>query len=206
LGISSVSLLSRNLRLQVNSLLLIIMQRAVFLDRDGTIVEDIGYLHEREKIRFLPGAISAIKLLNQNHLNVIVITNQAGVARGFYTEETVTALHKYILDTLAEQDAVIDAFYYCPHHIEGIVEKYRKACYCRKPNPGMIEKAANDLNIDLKESFVIGDNIKDIEAGQRAGCRTILLAGKPSVDARDSLFKPHYVASDLYHAVKWLLK
>jgi D-glycero-D-manno-heptose 1,7-bisphosphate phosphatase len=183
------------------------MRRAVFLDRDGTIVEDTGYLHEREKARFLPGAIKAIRLLNGDGLIVIVVTNQAGIARGYYTEEAVNELHKYMRDVLAEQGAVIDAFYYCPHHIEGTIERYRQACYCRKPNPGMLEQAASDFGIELGSSFVIGDNISDIEAGRRAGCRTILLDGKvPPDDERRNTAGIDYFAPTLLDAVQWLLK
>lgn len=186
--------------------------KAVFLDRDGTIVEDTGHLHEREKVRFFPGVAEAIKLLNEKGFKVIVVTNQAGVARGLYTEETVRELNSYIQECLAGQEAIIERFYYCPHHIEGVVEEYRKVCDCRKPNPGMIQQAVCDFDIDLKSSFVIGDNLSDVEAGRRAGCRTILLASSRSgaMDESDlkvtSENRPDHIAGDLYEAVQWLLK
>ncbi|MBI2851734.1 MAG: HAD family hydrolase [Chloroflexi bacterium] len=181
------------------------MAKAVFLDRDGTIVEDTGYLHEREKVRFFPDVDKAIGLLNRAGFKIIIVTNQAGVARGYYTEGIVRELNRYIRESLAAQGALIDRFYYCPHHIEGIIEEYRKACDCRKPNTGMIEQAVRDFNIDLAASFVIGDQLSDIEAGRRAGCRTVLLAGssKPVDFASPAL--PSYIACDLYQAVKWLL-
>ncbi len=183
------------------------MERAVFLDRDGTIIEDVGYPHERSKIKFLPGVSKAIKLLNENGFKVIVITNQAGVARGYFTEETVREINRYVQESLAKQGAFIDMIYYCPHHIEGIIEEYSKECYCRKPNPGMIEQAVLEFGIDLKNSFVIGDKISDIEAGQRAGCKTILLAGENHLnnERKITLISEH-AAPDLYEAVKWLVK
>lgn len=183
------------------------MERAVFLDRDGTIIEDVGYPHERSKIKFLPGVREAIKLLNKNRFKVIVATNQSGVARGYFTEETVKEINRYIQESLVKGGAFIDKFYYCPHHIEGTVEKYRKECYCRKPDPGMLEEAAREFGIDLKTSFVIGDKISDIEAGHRAGCKTIFLADIKSPDTGRGIdFMPDHVAPDLYEAVKWLVK
>ncbi len=183
------------------------MERAVFLDRDGTIIEDVGYLNECSKIKFLPRASKAIKLLNQNGFKVIIATNQSGVARGFFTEETVREINRYIQETLAKQGALIDKTYYCPHHIEGTIKEYKKECHCRKPNPGMIEEAAGEFGIDLKNSFVIGDKSSDIEAGHRAGCKTILLAGEdPLNNEKEITLMPDYIAADLYEAVKWLVK
>ena len=183
------------------------MNRAVFLDRDGTIVEDPGYLDSCDKVRFLPGVSKAIKLLKESGFKVIVITNQSGVARGYFTEETVKEINKYICQSLVEEGTSIDRIYYCPHHIEGVIERYKKDCYCRKPEPGMVEEAAREFDIDLKKSFVIGDKGSDIEAGHRAGCRTILLAReKPLNKGREMARVPHHVAPDLYEAVKWLLE
>ena len=181
------------------------MERAVFLDRDGTIVEDVGYLHELDKVKFLPGASKAIKLINESGFKVIIITNQAGVARGYFTEEAVKEINKYIQETLAREEAFIDMIYFCPHHVEGIIEEYRKDCYCRKPNPGMIEKATREFSLDLKNSFVIGDKISDIEAGHRAGCRTILLTGEDhSHNEKEGTTISDHIVPDLYQAVKWL--
>jgi len=183
------------------------MQRAVFLDRDGTIIEDIGYLDECSKIRFLPRVSEAIKLLNENGFKVMVTTNQSGVARGYFTEETVREINRYIQESLAKQGALIDKTYYCPHHIEGIIKGYSKECHCRKPNPGMIEEAVREFGIDLENSFVIGDKISDIEAGHRAGCKTILLAGEdPLNNEKEIASMPDYIAADLYEAVSWLVK
>ncbi len=183
------------------------MQKAVFLDRDGTIIEDCGYPHERSQISFLPGASEAIRQLNKNGFKVIVVTNQAGVARGYFTEGTVREINKYLQEALAEKGALIDGFYYCPHHPEGVIEPYRQVCHCRKPNPGMIEEAVRDFGIDVKKSFIIGDHLSDVEAGQRAGCRTILLA-RPDSPAGSSAtaVTPGYIAPNLGEAVAWLLK
>ena len=179
------------------------MGRAVFLDRDGTIIEDVGYLNECSQIKFLPKVSEAIRLLNRNGFKVIVTTNQSGVARGYFAEETVTEINRYMQESLANQGALIDKIYYCPHHIEGTIKEYSKECHCRKPNPGMIEEAARVFGIDLKGSFVIGDKISDIEAGHRAGCKTVLLADRGHPEEGIAL-KPDYIAADLYEAVSWL--
>lgn len=179
------------------------MERAVFLDRDGTIIEDTGYPHQREKIKFLPGASAAISLLNKNGFKVIITTNQSGVARGYFTEETVEEINRYIQESLVKQGAVIDKIYYCPHHVDGIIKEYRKECYCRKPNPGMIEEAISEFGIDPKDSFLIGDKISDIGAGHRAGCKTILLKDEiPPDDEMETTLVPDYIAVNLYEAVK----
>ena len=183
------------------------MERAVFLDRDGTIIEDVGYIGERSRVRFLPGASQAIKSLNENGFGVIVVTNQSGVARGYFTEEMVQELNRYIREALAEQGAHIDMFYYCPHHIDGVIAEYRRECYCRKPNPGMIEVAVGDFGINLEDSFVIGDKASDIEAGHRAGCRTVLLTGADPPDTKEEIIMmADHVTPDLYRAVEWLVK
>ncbi|MFC2001748.1 D-glycero-alpha-D-manno-heptose-1,7-bisphosphate 7-phosphatase [Chloroflexota bacterium] len=181
------------------------MVKAVFLDRDGTIIEDVGYLDSCDEIKFLPRVNEAIKLLNENGFKVIIITNQSGVARGYFTEATVKEINSYVQKSLSKQGAYIDRSYYCPHHIEGAIIQYKKECHCRKPNPGMIEEAARELGIDLEDSFVIGDKLIDVEAGRRAGCSTILLAGEryPNKWGETAVISD-YTATDLYEAVKWL--
>lgn len=179
-----------------------LMVRAVFLDRDGVIIEDAGYVGEIERVTFLPGVGPAIKLLNENNYKVIIITNQAGVARGYFDEAAVRRVNNYIQEKLAEENAFINGIYYCPHHVDGVIEAYRKECACRKPNIGMIEIAIRDFGINLKESFIIGDKDSDIETGRRAGCRTIRLIGA----AQSIPAGTDYVAPDLYEAVKYLLR
>lgn len=184
------------------------MERAVFLDRDGTIIEDTGYPHERDKIKFLPRVSEAIRLLNQNGFKVIITTNQSGVARGYFTKETVQEINRYIQESLARQGATIDKMYYCPHHVEGTIEEYRKECYCRKPNPGMIEEAIGEFDIDSRNSFVIGDKISDIEAGRRAGCKAILLVSEDSLneEAEAASAPDLHIVTDLYQAAEWVIK
>lgn len=151
------------------------MNKAVFLDRDGTINIDKGYVYKIEDFEFIKGVPNAIKMLNDNGYKVIVITNQSGVARGFYSEEAVIKLHRYINNLLKGYDAHIDGFYYCPHHVEYGLGKYKIDCNCRKPKPGLLDKAILDFNIDESKSWMIGDNISDILAGKAANIRSILL-------------------------------
>lgn len=155
----------------------------------------------------IPKASEAIRLLNENGFKVIIITNQPGVARGYFTEETLIAINKYIQESLAKEGARIDETYYCPHHPEGIIKEYKKDCDCRKPKPGMILSAARDLDIDLKSSFVIGDRNIDVEPGKRVGCKTVLLTSEdPPSNPNEPATIADHVAPDLYEAVKWVLE
>lgn len=150
-------------------------RKAVFLDRDGTVNEEVDYLHRIEDFAFIPGAPEAIRRLKEAGFLVIVVTNQSGVARGYFPLAAVEALHDHIQSELARIGTRIDAFYLCPHHpVEGIGE-YRKDCDCRKGSPGMLLQAARDHGIDLARSFMIGDKAADVEAGERAGCRPLLV-------------------------------
>ncbi len=148
---------------------------AVFLDRDGTINVEKNYLHKIEDFEFIPGAQQAIKQLKDAGFLVIVVSNQAGIARGYFDEQAVNVLHDHIQSELATIGTSIDAFYFCPHHPEEGLGRYKVACECRKGEPGMLLEAAKDHNIDLKKSFMIGDKLADIEAGARAGCKSILV-------------------------------
>lgn len=144
------------------------MNKAVFLDRDGTINVDKGYVYKIDDFEFISGTIEAIKKLNDNGYLVIVVTNQSGVARGYYTEEDIHKLHVYINRELQKYGAHIDKYYYCPHHPDYGNELYKKQCDCRKPKTGMIDQAIKDFNIDRKKSFMIGNKISDIQAGLSA--------------------------------------
>jgi len=181
------------------------MNKAVFLDRDGTIIEDVGYLNSPDKISFIPGSIDAVQALNRAGYKVIVISNQSGVARGHFTEDMLQTIDKVIHRGLLHGGAHIDAHYYCPHHPEHGVYPYMQECDCRKPNTGLILQAQNKFDIDLKDSFMIGDKATDIELGKRAGVRTALVKtgyGKNEIGrAKD----PDHVAADLSEAVKWVL-
>lgn len=149
---------------------------AVFLDRDGTINVDHGYVHRAVDFEFIAGAPEAIRLLKNAGYLVIVVTNQAGIARGLYAEADVHELHRHLDMELSRHHTGIDAYYYCPHHPEKGEEPYRRECACRKPLPGMLLQAAADWSVDLARSFLVGDKRSDIEAGLAAGCRSILLA------------------------------
>lgn len=130
---------------------------------------DKGYVYRIEDLEWVPGAMEAIRYFNEQSRLVIVITNQSGIARGFYTEEDMLSLHRYINDQLQKQGAHIDAFYYCPHHADGSHAKYSIACDCRKPQPGMILRAMKEWQIDSKTAFMVGDKESDVKAAQAAG-------------------------------------
>ena len=150
-------------------------RRAVFLDRDGTINVDHGYVFRAGEFEFIPGAPEAIRRLKDAGYLVIVVTNQAGIARGLYGETEVQELHLYLDRELEWYGTAIDAYYYCPHHPAIGPEPYRRECACRKPLPGMLLQAAADFPLDLGGSFLVGDKLSDIEAGLAAGCTPILV-------------------------------
>lgn len=182
---------------------------AVFLDRDGTINEEVNYLSRIEQFRFIDGAIEAIRRLNASPFLVIVITNQAGVARGLYPERRVGEIHDYLRMQLNSSGAVLDGIYYCPHHPTAGQGRYKVACKCRKPEPGLLYQAARDLDIDLRASYMIGDKLSDIQAGQAAGCRTILVRTGYGAEIEkrlsDAECRPDYIAANVLEAVDWIL-
>ena len=169
------------------------MNRAVFLDRDGTMIEDVGYLDRIERLKLFPYTIDAVRLLNRAGFETVVVTSQAGVAQGMVTEEFLAEAHARISRDVHEAGGSVGGFYYCPHLPNAPVAKYRTECECRKPKPGMILAAAKDLSLDLSRSFVVGDRWRDIEMGQAAGVKGVLVetgygtseAGRrpPSIDA-----------------------
>ena len=151
------------------------LNRAVFLDRDGTVNVEEEYLHHVEKFCFIPGAPAAIKLLKDAGFLVIVVTNQSGIGRAYFDEAAVHRLHRFMDDQLAGLGTAVDGYYLCPHHPVHGVGEFRRECGCRKPLPGMLLEAARDFSIDLPSSFMIGDKAADIEAGRAAGCRPLLV-------------------------------
>jgi D-glycero-D-manno-heptose 1,7-bisphosphate phosphatase len=151
------------------------MKRAVFIDRDGTLIEEAGYLDRLERLVFFPFAIDAVRLLKRAEFAVVIVTNQAGVGRGIYLEQFVHATHDVIAARLAAAGTAVDGFYYCPHHPDATVPRYRMVCDCRKPAAGMLHTAAVDLQLDLARSFAIGDKWSDVQAGHAAGTRSILV-------------------------------
>ncbi len=139
-------------------------QPAAFLDRDGVLNVDRGYTHRPDDLVMIPGAAAAVRLLNEARYYVFVVTNQSGVARGYYSEAAIEQVHQHMQDILQKEGAHIDAFYYCPHHPDGTVKELAVQCRCRKPGPGMLEQAARDWPIDLSRSFLIGDKDHDVAA------------------------------------------
>lgn len=185
------------------------MSAAVFLDRDGTIIEEVGYLNRLDRVVFFPWSIDAIRVLNDAGLRVVVVTNQAGVARGYYDEAFVQATHALIDRRVREGRARIDAFYYCPHHPGGRVEAYRGPCECRKPGPGMIHRAQRELGIDPARSYVVGDRWLDVEFGLAAGAASILVRtgyGLNEESRPPDGPRPALVADNLMEAASWILR
>lgn len=180
------------------------MQRAVFLDRDGTINAEKEYLYQIADFEFVPGAVEAVRLLNQAGFIVIVVTNQSGVARGYYTEEDVENLHRHVAVELEKSGARIDAWLYCPHHPDGR-GSYALPCNCRKPLPGMLKEAARRFDIDLETSVMIGDKLVDVMAGRAAGCQTILVRTGYGAEQECELPDSTAVFDNLLEAVKSLV-
>ena len=174
------------------------MQKAVFLDRDGTIAKDVPYCRRVEDFEILPRVPEAVRLLNQNGYKVVVITNQSGIARGYFSEATLSLIHQKMVTTLEQAGGHIDAVYVCPHHPD-------EGCDCRKPSPILVKRAATDIGITLDQSYMIGDDSKDVQTGRAAGCRTVLLATEPPQQGQPRPLSDH-VATDLYDAVQWLLE
>jgi D-glycero-D-manno-heptose 1,7-bisphosphate phosphatase len=181
---------------------------AVFLDRDGTMNQEAGYLSRLEDLILFPYTAEAIRRLKTRGYLVVVITNQGGIGRGLLTEEFVGLAHRHITEALAAAGASVDAFYYCPHHPLAVIDALRVACDCRKPQPGLLRRAAADLGIDLPRSFVVGDRWHDIEAGRAVGARGILVrSGYGAADEQNP--KPGVTADavvqDLAEAAAWIL-
>ncbi len=184
---------------------------AVFMDRDGTVSEEVGYLRIIDHLKLIEGSADAVRLLNKKGLKTAIVTNQSGVARGYFTEEYIHKAHKRLKTLLSEYDAFLDGIYYCPHHTEVGDEKYRKNCNCRKPNPGMIEAAADEMNIDIKKSYVVGDKVSDVQLAHNVGAKGILVLtgygkGEFQYFNNNGNKKPDYIADNLYDAVKWILR
>jgi D-glycero-D-manno-heptose 1,7-bisphosphate phosphatase len=176
----------------------------VFLDRDGTLIEDAGYLDRLDRIAFFPYSVDAVRLLNRAGFAVIVASNQSGVARGFVEETFIDEAHRRIADVLAGGGARVDGFYYCPHHPEGRVTRYRQSCDCRKPKPGLLHRAAGEHRLDLARSFVVGDRPGDIEAGAAVGAAGVQVRtgyGRNTANARG-----HATVDNLMEAVSWILR
>lgn len=151
------------------------MKRAVFIDRDGTISEEVGYINHPSRFRVFPYAAAAIKDLNDHDLLAIVVTNQAGVARGYFSEEMIQTVHAKMVKELDNDGARLDAVYYCAHHPSVGEPPYRFDCDCRKPKPGLISRAAREFDIDLDGSWMVGDRYSDVELARRAGVKSMFV-------------------------------
>ncbi|MGA9771332.1 MAG: HAD family hydrolase [Blastocatellia bacterium] len=182
---------------------------SIFIDRDGTINEDLGYVSAPDDLIIYPYAAEAVRLINRSSFKAIVITNQSGIARSMYTEEMLDRIHNRMIEELARGEARIDGIYYCPHHPRIGDERYRKACDCRKPATGMLVRAAREHDVDLARSFVIGDKASDIKLATNAGARGVLVMtgyGRETLANRDRWpCAPAFIAEDLLDAVKRIL-
>lgn len=188
------------------------MDRIIFLDRDGTINEEVHYLHKKSDLRLLPGVPRALALLKKAGYRLAVVTNQAGVARGYYSEEDVKSLHAYMNGILEQEGASLDAFYYCPHHPVYGMGEYKRTCECRKPGTGLFQMAENDFLIDKAYSFMIGDKLLDIEAGKNYGLTSILVGTgyggeihRRDVDEGRMQVYDFYAAT-LLEAAEWIIE
>lgn len=175
-------------------------REAVFLDRDGTINEEVGYVTDISRFRFMPGVFEAISSLNRAGYLVVIVTNQSAVGRGFMSEDTLRQIHKWMVTQIESHGGKVDAVYYCPHTPQD-------KCNCRKPNPGLMEKAQRDFNIDLTKSFIIGDKESDIVLGRAIGCRTVLIrtTGVESNGGTLNL-EPDRAEKSLLDAVTWITR
>ena len=182
---------------------------AVFLDRDGTIIEDVGYLDAVDRITFFPWTVDAIRALNRAGLPVVVVTNQSGIARGKVTEALVHEAHRVISARLEAGGACIDAYYYCPHHPDGSVASLARVCDCRKPGRGLVDRAAHDLALDPAQSFVVGDKWLDVGLGRAIGARSILVRtgyGASEEQQPQAGLTADAVVDNLAAAVSWILR
>jgi D-glycero-D-manno-heptose 1,7-bisphosphate phosphatase len=185
-------------------------RRAVFMDRDGTISEEVGYVNHPSRYRVFPYSAEAVRLLNEAGWLAILVTNQAGVARGYFTEDIITAVHGVLNEELEKQGARLDAVYYCAHHPTVGVPPYRFDCDCRKPRPGLIERAARDFEIDLTQSWMIGDRYSDLELARNAHVHSAFVLsgygrGEWEYQRPAWQYEPDLVAEDLLAAVKMIV-
>ncbi len=179
---------------------------AVFLDKDGTLIEDVPYNVDPERITLMPGVREGLPRLAAAGYRFVVITNQSGVARGLFTVDDLARMHDHLAAELAPHGVRLDGIYFCPHHPDGVVAGLAIRCDCRKPQPGMLLRAARDLGLALADSWFVGDILDDVEAGRRAGCRTVLLDNGHETEwvlTADRL--PHHLATDLNEAAEKIL-
>lgn len=178
-------------------------QPTVFLDKDGTMIVNVPYNVDPDRIEWAPGAVEGLRCLHAAGYRLIVITNQSGVARGYFTESDLVGVEDRLRTMMAAIGVPLAGFYYCPHHVEGTVEEYTIACDCRKPAPGLLLRAAREHNIDPRQSWFVGDILNDVEAGRRAGCQTILVNSDGETEWHLTPQRlPHHITADLGEAAR----
>ena len=183
---------------------------AVFIDRDGTLTEEVGYVNHPSRLRLLPRAAQAIRRLNEAEVAAVLVTNQAGIARGYFSEDVLHAVNDSLVAQLKDAGAHLDGIYVCPHHPREGEPPFRADCECRKPKPGLLVRAAAELGLDLRASTMVGDKASDLVPARTVGARGVLVLtgyGRGEWEYRRDHFPvpPHFVASDLLDAVEWAL-
>ena len=187
-----------------------VARRAVFIDRDGTLTEEVGYVNHPDRLRLLPRSAAAVRRLNEAGIAAVVATNQAGLARGYFTEEVMNAVNQRLVEELKRAGAHLDGLYVCPHHPTEGMPPFRVDCDCRKPKPGLLLRAASDLDLDLGGSSVVGDKASDLALASPVGARGVLVLtgyGLGEWEYRRAHFAvaPDHVATDLLDAVEWVI-
>lgn len=186
------------------------MNKAVFLDRDGTINVEKNYLYRIEDFEFLSGAVEGLRMLQNAEYKLVIITNQSGIGRGYYTEEEFRTLNNWMIKELRKQGVVIDAVYYCPHLPDAKIERYRKVCECRKPALGLYERAIKELNIEVEQSFAIGDKIRDCYICEKTNCRGYLIGTNEKAEIIESVKRCEYknieYADNLFLAARMIVE
>ncbi len=184
---------------------------AVFMDRDGTVNEQMGYVNHISRFHLLPGVCQAIRLLNERGFLGIILTNQSGVARGYFPLTLVHEIHAFLEEILKKEGAIIDGIFFCPHYPGGSIPEFTRECDCRKPGTGLMKKACNSFDIDMSRSYVVGDHFTDLEMARRCDLDGILV--KTGYGLGDLTYvlphmpiKPCYIADDLLDAVKWIIQ
>jgi D-glycero-D-manno-heptose 1,7-bisphosphate phosphatase len=181
----------------------------VFLDRDGTVIDEVGYLDRTERVELYPWSVAAIAAFNRAGLPVVLVSNQSGIARGFFSEALVQDVHRHLAGLLGAGGARIDAYYYCPHHPDGKVPEYARTCECRKPGRGLVDRAERELGIDPRHSFVVGDRWIDMGLARAVGAKGVLV--RTGYGAREEHHPPDGMIADavvdnLVGAASWILK
>jgi D-glycero-D-manno-heptose 1,7-bisphosphate phosphatase len=186
------------------------MKRAVFMDRDGTVSDEVGYLNHVSRLRVFPWSAHAIRRINASPMLAVLVTNQAGVARGYFPESMIGAVHERLVEELGRDGARLDAIYYCPHHPTAGEPPYRQDCDCRKPRPGMLRRAAEEHGVDLSGSYVVGDKYSDVQLAYEVGAKGVLVLtgygrGEHEYERARWPREPDHIAETLVEAVDWIL-